>query len=239
MYKSIIHTSGIFKLIDAPEKPEPNYLHITSSLYINTQWYKETGGYKDPIEWYEAALQQAIERGIQIVGEIPLDVSLALKAKGKVFPLPESCTYYLVDAKVARVLSMNGEHKQMPLNGQVAYLIPISEVVPVEEKKELTPKDAGYKWFTCDRCEGSGKISQDQFNQSAQPVEQLTKEQAISEAMKETKIGVLTMSPGMEKCIYKAMELYASQFKASSVQKEVYILEALQDGLRSCASRFP
>ena len=38
--------------MEYPNKPEAKYEHNKAGIYRHTQWYKETGGYKDPTKWF-------------------------------------------------------------------------------------------------------------------------------------------------------------------------------------------
>jgi len=123
-YNSITHTSGIFKLIDAPihiysDSPDPKYS-----------------------EMYQAALQQAIENGIEINNEGHVVDSALVRENGEckndvVYPVPKGFVFKIkiIPEPGFQVLGQ-GYHINKTKQRQVAYLIPISEVVPVEEKKE-------------------------------------------------------------------------------------------------------
>lgn len=154
---NIILSSGKLKVIDAPEP-------YNEKLYSGDQW-KEAQMRKE----YDTALRQAIKEGIDVderssidffwnayqIGTLSSDITKQRPEENVPYPLPEGYRVDLVDAKVARVLATNGEHKKMPLTGQVAYLVPVDKEiddlfnslnaekltkvvkgdVPVEEKK--------------------------------------------------------------------------------------------------------
>ena len=86
----IVLTDKGIACIVAPEKPEPSYLHITSSLYINTQWYKETGGYKDPMTWYNEKLEAAMKQVVLFKDQLEISWTLGIPMeKGKLYPVPD------------------------------------------------------------------------------------------------------------------------------------------------------
>lgn len=54
--------SGELRWIEnMPENPMPSF-----EFFGNSQWVKETGGYVDPIKWYEYKLEQAKEKSIRV-----------------------------------------------------------------------------------------------------------------------------------------------------------------------------
>lgn len=114
----------VYWMRGVPEKPEPNYDFITSSLYKDTQWYKETGGYKDPSSWYEEALQKAKDNALEVVG-------LYSKSDLLAYPHTESNGIYTMDLKGYKVEIKEEpefpgfDHTSYPTFKNVAVISPI------------------------------------------------------------------------------------------------------------------
>jgi len=142
---AIVLTDQGIGCIEAPEKPESSYIHTTSSLYINTQWYKETGGYKDPMTWYNEKLELAM-KNVVLFKDKQLTFDMLSKQKcfpyeeRKLYPIPDGYEIKIVNTGTSFKKAMEGYAilvpKQEPCNGTCGMNY-CDENGCVERKREL------------------------------------------------------------------------------------------------------
>jgi len=143
--KIVLTDQGI-GCIEAPEKPEPSYSHIASSLYINTQWYKETGGYKHPMDWYNEKLEAAIKQAVLFKDQSHIKRLLSFNgisslSDNELIPIPDG---YEIELETKDLCDYEGEELWEITPHLVKYAILVPKQVDIDPDVKDALNKGGY-----------------------------------------------------------------------------------------------